>query len=355
MEEHFQMKTFEPTISIMIPTYNRADRLEKALLSLDKLDYPTEKIEVLVVNDGSKDNTEEVVKKLLGKMKYNLRYFYQQNKRLSAARNLAIKNSKNEVIVSIDDDMLFPKTWLKTLIKPLSDPKIGAVGGPSIAPSFASLFQRTVDYCMTSSFLGTGGMIGTTKYSLVKYYPRGGNMAIPKKVLDKVGLFDEKFIPAEEIDLDKRIEKAGYGLALAKNAIVWHMPRASAKGFVKQIYSRGYMKSQFTKRHKDFELLYVLPMLGMLGLVAILALFLIQLFVRGEIVFSLEVSKFLPILNLVALLALIDYAALLIMDSFLAYKKIKSLRVFYLLPALMLTQHIVYGLGTFIGIFRSKY
>ncbi len=350
------MTEFQPTVSIMIPTYNRADRLEKALLSLNKLDYPMEKIEVLVVNDGSKDNTEGIVKKLISRVKYKLRYFFQQNKRLSAARNLAIRNAKNEIIVSIDDDMLFPKIWLKTLIKPLEDKKVGAVGGPSIAPSFASLFQRVVDYCMTSSFLGTGGMIGTTKISLVKYYPRGGNMAVPKKVFDEIGLFDEKFIPAEEIDLDKRIENAGYKLALAKQAHVWHMPRASFKGFVRQIYSRGYMKSQFTKRHKDFELLYALPMLGFIGLAAIFLLFLGQLSIKGNVALELSSQNpVFPAINLIAILAIACYVILLFLDSFLAYKKIKNPKVFYLLPGLMFTQHLTYGLGTLIGIFRSRY
>jgi len=341
MEKHNKermKKNKFPSITIMIPTYNRAEKLERALLSLNKLNYPIKKIEVIVVNDGSTDNTEEVVEKLRKKVKYNLRYFYQQNKRLAAARNLAIKNSKNEIIVSVDDDMIFPKNWLKKLIKPLEDKKIGAVGGPSLAPSFSTLFQRVVDYCMVSSFIGTGGMIGTTKKSLVKYYPRGGNMAVPKKIFDEVGLFDEKFIPSEEIDLDERIEKAGYKLALARTAKVWHLPRTTLKGFLKQIYSRGYMKMQFIKRHKTFELLYILPMLGVIGLLTLTIL-------------SFFSSFFAKLLAT----AILFYLFILIIDSCFAFKKIKNWKVFFLIPIIMFLQHFTYGLGTIIGIFRSKY
>src|SRR3989344_3241313 len=185
------------TVSIIVPTYNRAKMLEKAILSLDKLDYPKNKYELIIINDGSTDNTEQIVKNVKNKISCKLKYFYQQNKKLSAARNLAIKNSNKEIIVSVDDDMLFPSDWLKKLLKPFQNDSIGVVGGPSIAPSSASLFQRSVDHCMTTSFVGTGGMIGTTKKSFFKYWPRGGNMAIRKKALDEVGLFDEKFIPSE--------------------------------------------------------------------------------------------------------------------------------------------------------------
>lgn len=325
------------SVSIMVPTYNRAEMLEQALLSLNELDYPKNKYEVIVVNDGSTDNTKQVVRKTAKKVSYKLRYLFQENKKLSAARNLAIKNAKNQVIVSVDDDMVFPKYWLKKLLAPLKDNKVGAVGGPSIAPKFASFFQRAVDHCMTTSFVGTGGMIGTTKKSFVKYYPRGGNMAVKKAVLDEVGLFDEKFIPAEEIDLDKRIEKAGYKLTLAKDAIVWHMPRASLKGFLKQIYSRGIMKIQFTRRYKEsFEFLYFMPLIGVLGIIFL-------------IIFSFF-SKFLLHSLLFLILA---YLLILFIDSLIALKRIKDLRVLIVIPFLMFLQHFTYGLGTLAALFRK--
>ena len=326
-----------PKVSIIIPTYNRCDRLGKALLSLNELDYDKNKLEVIVVNDGSKDNTEKVVKETSKKLSYKLKYFYQKNKKLSAARNLAINNSSGEIIVSVDDDMLFPKEWLKKLIKPLEKRDFGAVGGPSICPSFATTFQRSVDHCMTTSFVGTGGMIGTTKKSFVKYWPRGGNMAIKKDVLDEVGLFDEKFIPSEEIDLDRRIEKAGYKLGLVKDAIVWHLPRTSLKGFLKQIFSRGFMKIQFMKRHKGtFEWLYFAPMFGVLWL----TMFFLLSFINN-------------IASKIFTATLVLYALILFLDAFIALKRIKKLRVLILVPFLMFMQHFTYGIGTIYGLFKK--
>ncbi len=326
------------TVSVIIPTYNRSNMLEKALLSLDKLDYPKDKYEAIVVNDGSTDNTENVVKQTAKKVNYKVRYFYQQNKRLSAARNLAISNSKSDVIVSIDDDMLFPSQWLKTLIKPLENPKIGAVGGPSIAPSFATLFQRSVDHCMTTSFVGTGGMIGTTKQSFVKYLPRGGNMAIRKSILDKIGLFDERFIPGEEIELDRRIEKAGYDLGLSKDAIVWHMPRTTLKGFLKQIFSRGVMKIQFWRRYKEaFEFLYIAPMLGVFSLVLL-------------VIASFFSKTFLYIF----IASLLIYLLILFADSLVALRRIGNPIVVVLVPILMFLQHFTYGLGTISAFFKRS-
>ncbi len=326
------------SVNIIIPTYNRAEKLKEGLISLNKINYPKNKYSVLVIDDGSVDNTRQIVKDSKKKLSYKLEYYYQKNKGLSAARNLGIKNAKGEILVFIDDDMEFLKNWLKKLIKPLQDDQIGAVGGPSKAPDKVSLFSRCVDYCMVSSFIGTGGMIGTTKLSVAKYWPRGGNMAVPKKIFDQVGLFDEKFIPSEEIDLDRRIEKAGYELKLVTGAFVWHKPRSSLKGFIRQIFSRGYMKINFWKRYKEtFELLYIMPLLGFLGLLSLIV---------G--------SLFSSIIKTIFLILILVYFLILIVDSFFAFKKIKSWKVFILVPTLMFLQHYVYGFGSLVALLKIK-
>ncbi len=92
-----------PLVSIIIPCYNHAHYLPKALESVFIQQYPS--IEIIVVDDGSVDNTKEVA------LSYpQVKYVYQQNSGLSAARNTGIKNSSGEYLVFLDaDDWLYPE------------------------------------------------------------------------------------------------------------------------------------------------------------------------------------------------------------------------------------------------------
>lgn len=118
----------------MIPTYNRKALLVRTLKSLAELNFPKDDYEVIVIDDGSTDGTKGEIDKKKDELPYTLQYHWQENAKLSVARNNAIKHSKGDIIVSIDDDMLFPKDWLKKLIEPLKNPKVGVVGGPPVAP-----------------------------------------------------------------------------------------------------------------------------------------------------------------------------------------------------------------------------
>ncbi len=86
------------TISVIIPTYNRAWALPRAIDSVLKQDYPH--VEIIVVDDGSSDNTQEILQKYKGK----IRVFTQENKGVSAARNLGIRNSTGDFIALLDSD-----------------------------------------------------------------------------------------------------------------------------------------------------------------------------------------------------------------------------------------------------------
>ncbi|MDP2625117.1 MAG: glycosyltransferase family 2 protein [Candidatus Peregrinibacteria bacterium] len=98
-------------ISIIIPTYNRADILTMCLNALEKQKFPVKDFEVIVVNDGSKDETDEILTKF-AKGKLNLIPLRQGNAGQGAARNRALKKASGEVVILIGDDMIAPKTFL---------------------------------------------------------------------------------------------------------------------------------------------------------------------------------------------------------------------------------------------------
>lgn len=107
----------QPSISVIIPSYNRHQWLEEILASIAVQTLPFERFEVIVVDDGSEDATREVAQKAAQKpYPFQLRYFYQTNKGDAAARNLGVQQSAAEFLVFFDDDIIPEPDYLANLV-----------------------------------------------------------------------------------------------------------------------------------------------------------------------------------------------------------------------------------------------
>ena len=110
-------------VSVIIPCYNHGKYLLQAIESIWAQDYPA--VEIVVVDDGSEDNTKEIAENAEG-----IVYVYQQNKGLSAARNLGIENAKGEFLVFLDaDDWLLPKALSTNSAFLVQNPTLAFVSG----------------------------------------------------------------------------------------------------------------------------------------------------------------------------------------------------------------------------------
>jgi cellulose synthase/poly-beta-1,6-N-acetylglucosamine synthase-like glycosyltransferase len=130
-----ELKDF-PDISIVIPAYNEAKNIETRVNNLIKSDYPLEKIELVMVDDASEDNTAEIASKLIDSLKeYNVDAKLISNEKRSGvnfSHSMGIKEAKNEIVVCTDADVYFDKDSLKRVIANLlSGEEIGAVCGDS--------------------------------------------------------------------------------------------------------------------------------------------------------------------------------------------------------------------------------
>ena len=113
--------------SIIVPTYNRKERLVGCVINL--LNQDCKDYEVIIVDDGSLDGTKEMINNLQKNHK-NLIYLRQRNRGPGIARNYGVESAKGKIIVLTDDDCIAEKEWLKEIIKPFKkDKKIGVVGG----------------------------------------------------------------------------------------------------------------------------------------------------------------------------------------------------------------------------------
>lgn len=117
----YKEKNYELLLSIVVPVYNTEKYLSKCLDSIIKAlpNILKRNCEILIINDGSTDNSEEIIKKYEKKYKY-IRYIYQKNKGLGNVRNVALKNAKGKYIASIDSDDTINKNFFKEVNKAIN-------------------------------------------------------------------------------------------------------------------------------------------------------------------------------------------------------------------------------------------
>jgi glycosyltransferase involved in cell wall biosynthesis len=131
-----------PFVTVLIPTFNRKEALKGCLESLFIQTYPRDKFEIIVVNDGSTDGTENLLEEYEKKAPCKLKWYNQSNSGIGAARNLGIKKSVGEILCFIDDDCIADKNWIKNMVNCFSDNKIGGIGGKIVARKVETIAEK---------------------------------------------------------------------------------------------------------------------------------------------------------------------------------------------------------------------
>jgi len=218
-------------VSVVVPTYNRKEALIQCINSLLMQEYPKDKYEVIVVDDGSKDGTEKEVEQIAEENSI-LKYHKQQNQGPGAARNRGIKKAKGKIILFIDDDCIAEKNWIKEHLKGYTDEKIGGVGGGIQIPKTDSIIEK-----YGNTLLNYKKLVG--KDGLIRTGPITCNASYRKKALIAVNGFDEKLRQYEDGDLGIKIAGKGYTFKYLPNAKITHKHRMGLKELIRQHYNYG--------------------------------------------------------------------------------------------------------------------
>ena len=325
------MNNRSPLISIIVPAYNRASEIDEFLKSFTR--QAVKDFEIVVVDDGSKDNTKDIVEKHRSNL--NINYFYQENKGPGAARNKGMEEAEGDYFVFIDSDCTVPKNYIKNLIEHIKKDTFDAFGGPdSYQEDFPDLL-KAINYSMTS-FIGTGGTRGTSGKSVGKYYPRSFNMGIKKSVYKKIGGMNE-LRHGQDMDFSSRIYKAGFAVKFFKDVLVYHKRRTNLKKFFKQVFNWGVTRINLGKLHKEMlKFVHCLPSISLIVFVITCILSFFLPFFR--IVFFTEVLFVFVIYSFVLIQSTIEY---------------KSPLVGILSIITLTTQIVAYGLGFLTGVIKS--
>jgi glycosyltransferase involved in cell wall biosynthesis/peptidoglycan/xylan/chitin deacetylase (PgdA/CDA1 family) len=211
-------------LSIVIPTYNRAECLRACLEALNRQTHSTSEFEVVVVIDGSTDKTIEMLKHI--EVPYLLRTIWQENKGQAHALNRGLLEATGRYILFVDDDITAdPRLVAEHLQAHHGHPKSIVIGQITLAlppnagwyaHAFAQGWQDHYDQLNRE----------TAKLSWEDCY--SGNMSIPREALLTYGGFEVNLIRGYDVELANRLERQGYSLIYMPNALGC---QAEEKGF----------------------------------------------------------------------------------------------------------------------------
>ena len=262
-----------PRVSIIVCSYNGAKTLGDCLRSLDALNYPN--YEIVLVDDGSKDNTQEVVREFekqrlegdaLSSPKYSLgkkdqgddgalpssnalpdfKNIVQKNMGLSFARNEGARRSTGEIVAYTDSDCMADPDWLYYMVSTLLSGDYAGVGGPNISPP-------AVDWIQAAVAASPGGPSHVLLSDVVAEHIPGCNMAFHRWAFEMVGGFDTEYRKAgDDVDFCWRLQTNGQVIAFSPSAIVWHYRRFTLTAFRKQQEGYGEAESMLRFKHLIF-------------------------------------------------------------------------------------------------------
>lgn len=221
----------KPMVSVIIPTFNRSKLVIRAIKSV--LNQSLKDFELIVVNDGSLDNTKGLVGKLSDP---RIIYVKQPNKGPSSARNTGIRYAMGKYIAYLDDDDVFMPCHLNTLVKFLeANPKVGLAHTDYLYYFLNEKPYRRITYSPNNNRLGSGHLPGTSF------------LAHRKECIDKVGLFDVKLKNGQDTDMWLRI---------ADHYKIKHISKVTGKCYY------HYANISFKKNTKKFAILLIKKQLG---------------------------------------------------------------------------------------------
>jgi len=234
-----------PKISVVVCAYNAESTMDACLASLQGLRYPA--YEIVVVNDGSRDRTGQIANSYEG-----VRVIHQENRGLSAARNVGIASARGEIVAFTDSDCVADPDWLYYLAATFISSGLPAVGGPNLPPPEDSF----VASCVAAS---PGGPLHVLLDDEEAEHIPGCNMAFRREVLEEINGFDPIFRSAgDDVDLCWRIQERGHRIGFSPAAMVWHFRRNTVQAYIGQ--QRGYGKAEallyFRHPHRFNALLY---------------------------------------------------------------------------------------------------
>ncbi len=242
--EKAEASNFTPKVSVVIALRNEETQIEKLLKHLQSLIYPTDKIEFLLVNDHSTDDTYSLLQKNTIDNLVVIKLKEGQGKKQAISK--AISVASGEIIITTDADCSFNPNWVQTIVSYFPDKSIKLVSGPVIYQRQKSVFQKLQSLEFASLIATGAGAIGSGH----AIFCNGANMAFRKDVfLEANDLSNNSAVSGDDVFLLHSVkQKYPNTIVFAKdeNAIVRTKGTTSIKEFINQ-------RKRWTAKSSDYK------------------------------------------------------------------------------------------------------
>ena len=321
-------------ISIIIPMLNEENYISGCIESILNCDYNQEYIEIVIIDSMSTDNSRTIVDEYILEYK-NIQCYVNPKIYTPFAFNMGINNSSGEYIFIVSAHCKYDKNYFTILVKYALELNADAVGAVSKTDVLNNTFKSNSIKSVLSNRFGVGNSyfrVGVDEITEVDAI----SGCYHRRVFEKYGLYNEKLIRNQDIELNKRIKNSGGRLYLIPYTSYTYFVRENFTLLAKNNYSNGFwniLTAYYTKTLKSLSFRHFIPLL-----------FILSLFI--PLIFSLV----LPQLLWLTVLSLISYITLVIIMSLKLRTNNNS---FFYLVGSFLTLHFSYGIGSVVGVFST--
>lgn len=319
-------------ISFAVVAYNEAKTLPGLLADLQKQDYPHGKIEVLLIDSMSTDETRSIMEQFAKENHdfMSVRVFSNDRKILPSGCNVALTHYTGDAIVRIDAHASIPADFISKNVRVLENGEMVCGGQrPNIVDEDTS-WKRTLLSAEQSMF---GSSIASYRRSMKRQYVSSiFHGMYRREVYDRVGLYNERLTRTEDNDMSYRIREAGFQICYDPEIISYQHTRNTLHGMLRQKYLNGYWIGRtMSINPKCFSLFHFVPFCFVLGIILTAVLAVLGYPLLGWVMWS-------------------AYWLLILSISFLEIVKKPHSFTKLMLPLLFLSLHVCYGVGTLVGL-----
>jgi len=323
-----------PSVSLILPIRNEAKSIRATLQSIFGQDYPPDRIEILIVDGMSTDNTREVIRNIEGKNpSVKLEILDNERQIVAPALNIGVQHSVGQFILRVDGHCELPPDYVRIIVEILQSRDIQNVGGQQY-PVGQTYLERAIAMATTSPFfIGNSYFRYAVEERLVDTVFLG---AYPREVFDEIGLFDEELIRHQDYDFNLRLRNEGGKILYLPYLKVKYQPRSTIQSFFKQYFQYGVWKVRVMQKSRHaFRLRHYAPTaLVIAGLLGAL------------------ISIFLPGFIYLYLICALLYILISFTASILICKQDKVWRYLPVLPIIFMSIHFGWGSGFWWGVIK---
>ncbi len=325
-----------PKLTAVLPIRNEERFIEQTIKYLQDQDFPTDKLEIIVVDGESDDKTREIVSRLV-KSDSRIRMINNPKRLSSAARALGVTEATGEIVTFIDGHTYIDNSQLlKNTARLMDEKHVSVLSRPQFLDTpDNTFFQRAVAMARKHP-LGHG--LDSTIYTNTERYvdPGSSGASYRRELFDEVGNFDDQFDACEDVEFNYRVAQAGYKSFTSPRLAVYYYPRASFGGLFRQLKRYGVGRFRLARKHP--RTLSVGSLIPLLFVVSLIVLPIASIFSRASLaVLGFELSLYL--------LATVAASLQLAIRN--------GLRYFLVLPSIFWTIHWALGWGFLIEAMRG--